>query len=236
MAERAVRTADAIVVPSVATARALADHLELQRQPDVVPLGVTALPSPPDADRRLERLGLSAGGYVLSLATLEPRKGLDVLIRAMAHPAAPDLALVLVGASGWGGVDPQAVASDVGLTPGRVRTLGRLGDTDLAAVLGAASVLAVPSRAEGFGLPVLEGMAAGVPVVTSRDPALLEVGGDATLTSGTGDAAALAEALRQVCDEHQLRASLVSAGRIRAASYTWRQTAEQHLAVYRRLL
>jgi glycosyltransferase involved in cell wall biosynthesis len=236
MARRAAETADAIVVPSIATARALVGHVDLPREPDVIPLGVTALPAPADAARRLERLGLSGDGYVLSLATLEPRKGLDVLIHAMAHPAAPDLPLVLVGAAGWGQVDPRSVAAEAGLKPDRLRALGRLDDTDLAAVLSCATMLAVPSRAEGFGLPVLEGMAAGVPVVTSRDPALLEVGGPATLPAATGDSGALAQALRLVSEDAGVRSSMVSAGRARAASYTWRRTAEQQLAVYRRLV
>jgi glycosyltransferase involved in cell wall biosynthesis len=235
MAQRAAATADAIVVPSVATARALTGHLDLPREPDVIPLGVTALPAPPDAARRLERLGLSGDGYVLSLATLEPRKGLDVLIHAMAHPAAPDLPLVLVGAAGWGGVDPVRLASDVGLRPGRLRVLGQVDDADLAVALSKASVLAVPSRAEGFGLPVLEGMAAGVPVVTSRDPALLEVGGDAVLPSDTGDPAALADALRQACVDAGLRARMVCHGTARVAGYTWERCATGHAEVYRRL-
>ncbi|MGY1604117.1 glycosyltransferase family 4 protein [Geodermatophilus sp. SYSU D00815] len=235
MAERAVRTADAVVVPSAATARALAERLPLRHDPDVVPLGATPLPVPDDAAARLDRLRLTAGGYLLSLATLEPRKGLDVLIRALARSGAPDLPLALVGAPGWGGLDPVAVAGAAGLPEGRVRVLGRLDDRDLAAVLPNAAALVVPSLAEGFGLPVVEGMAAGVPVVTSEDPALLEVGGPAAVAAPTGDPDGLADALRRVCGDAGLRAAVVAAGRERAAGYTWAATAQRHLEVYRRV-
>ena len=234
MAERAARTADAIVAPSEATASLLVEHLGLSRRPDVVPLGATPLPVPEDAALRAKALGLPAGGYVLSLATMEPRKGLDVLVRALAQRSAPDLPLLLVGAPGWGGVDPVTLATEMGLPAGRLRVLGRLDDADLAVVLSAATVLAVPSRAEGFGLPVLEGMVAGVPVVTSEDPALRELGGDAVVSAATGDPDALAVALAQVCDDPGLRAGLVRAGSVRAASYTWARCAAGHEEIYRR--
>ncbi|MCW2740967.1 MAG: hypothetical protein JWR45_1389 [Blastococcus sp.] len=235
MAHRAATQADAIITPSAATAALLEGHLPLRRPPHVVPLGVTALQGPPDVAERARQLGLPREGFVLSLATLEPRKGLDVLIRALAQPAAPDLPLVVVGSPGWGGVDPLDMAAQAGLSSGRVRVLGRLTDQDLAVVLSAATLLAVPSRAEGFGLPVLEGMAAGVPVVVSRDAALLEVGGDAVLPSETGEPAALAAALRQVCTDGGLRAGMIEAGRAQASRFTWSRCAAETVEVYRRL-
>jgi glycosyltransferase involved in cell wall biosynthesis len=235
MAGRAAAHADAIITPSEATAALLARHLPLRRPPDVIPLGVTPLPLPPDAADRARALGLPPDGYVLSLATLEPRKGLDVLLRALAEPTAPDLPLVLVGAPGWGGVDPVTLAAEVGLGAGRVRVLGRVDDRDLAVTLSAATVLAVPSRAEGFGLPVLEGMAAGVPVVISRDAALQEVGGDAVLSSDTGNPVALAAALRRACDDSTLRDQLIRAGSARVAEFSWARCADETAAVYRRL-
>src|SRR6185312_14170855 len=180
MAARAARTADAVVVPTRAVESALREHLELRRV-EVVGEGVTSAVTavPEDAAERARRLDLPSAGYLVSLATLEPRKGLDVLLGALADPVAPELPLLVVGQGGWGGVDPLRTAAELGLPPGRVRLLGRLPDEDLAVVLAGATALVVPSRSEGFGLPVLEGMAAGVPVVTSDAPALLEVGGDA---------------------------------------------------------
>lgn len=236
MAGRAAAVADALVVPSAATGRALTAFLELRREPVVVPLGVTPLPVPADAASRRARLGLPAEGYVLALGTLEPRKGLDLLIQAMARSSAPDRPLVLVGAGGWGAVRPEDLAARAGLADGRLRVLGRLHDTDLAAVLGGAAVLAVPSRAEGFGLPVLEGMAAGVPVLTSTDPALREVGGDAALAADPQEPDAFAEALSEICGDAGLRRSLIEAGTVRAAGYSWQATAERQAEVYATLV
>jgi glycosyltransferase involved in cell wall biosynthesis len=236
MAARAAAHGDTLIVPSEATARSLAAHLELRRAPVVVPLGVTALPTPQDAALRRSRLGVPEGGYVLGLGTLEPRKGLDLLIGAMGRPGAPDLPLVLVGPAGWGSVRPHELAAAVGLADGALLVLGRLPDDDLAAVLDGAVLLAVPSRAEGFGLPVLEGMAAGVPVVTSMDPALCEVGAGAALAVDAQDLDALGDALGRVSSDPGVREAMVEAGRARAAGFTWRATAERHRQLYQSLV
>ena len=236
MAERVARTADAVVVPTFAVQRALGAHLELPHVA-VVGEGVSSqLRSvPADADERVRRMELPPSGYLLSLATVEPRKGLDVLLAALADPAAPDLPLVVIGQAGWGGVDPARMAAELGLSPGRLRLLGRVPDDDLVVALHGATALVVPSRAEGYGLPVLEAMAAGTPVVTSDDPALVEVGGDATRQAPVGDAAALACLLAEVVGDAGMREQMVRAGRERAAVITWDSAAEQLVGLYERL-
>ncbi|MCZ2849956.1 glycosyltransferase family 4 protein [Modestobacter sp. VKM Ac-2978] len=236
MAERAAEQADAVVVPTRAVEAALRPHVRLPRV-EVVGEGVAAvLTGPvPDADARADRLGLPPGGYLLSLATLEPRKGLDVLLAALALPGAPDLPLLVAGQAGWGGVDPLRRAAELGLPPGRVRVLGRVTDEDLAVLLARATALVVPSRAEGFGLPVLEGMAAGVPVVTSDDPALLEVGDGATRTAPVGDAPALAGVLGEVVGEPGVRAEMMAAGRRVSAAATWDRAADRLVELYAEL-
>ena len=151
---------------------------------------------------------------------------------ALAEREAPDLPLYVAGQPGWGGVDLDATAASLGLAPDRVRALGRLADDDLAAVLETAVAVVAPSRAEGFGLPVAEAMALGVPVVCSDAPALVEVTGGAALTVPVDDVLALAEALGAVAGDAALRARLSRLGRERAASMTWRAAAEATWAVY----
>ncbi len=210
--ERAAREAALIVVPTQAVATELARHVALGRLL-VVGEGVSGdLALPPDAKERAAALALPER-FLLTVARLEPRKGLDVLLAALALPGAPDLPLLCAGQAGWGDVDP-----------GRARLLGRVSDADLAVLLQRATALIVPSRAEGFGLPLLEAMAAGTPVVTSEAPALVEVGGGAARTSPL-EPAALAEALREVVDDEALQARMVTAGLARAAAYSWEKAA-----------
>jgi glycosyltransferase involved in cell wall biosynthesis len=223
MGERLVATADAVLTPTAAAAADLLRHLPgLDGRLHVVGAGVSAdaVTPPPDADARAVRLGLPPS-YLLAIGSLEPRKGLDVAVRALADPAAPDLPFLVAGPVGWGAVDLPGLAAAHGLAPDRVRALGRLDDADLATVLGRATVLVAPSRAEGFGLPVADALAAGVPVVSSDDPALVETGGGATRTVPVGDAGALAAALSEVTSDAALRERMVAAGRVRAADHDW---------------
>lgn len=238
MGRRVARHADAVIVPTQAVAGEIAERIGIR--PDrlhVIGEGVSSAVTlvGPDADDRAARLGLPPGGYLLTLATLEPRKGLDVALAALADPASPRLPLLLVGPQGWGNLDPRAEAARLGLEPARVRVLGRLTDADLAVVLSRATVLVMPSRAEGFGLPVLEAMAAGVPVVVADVPALLEVGGEVVARFPVGDAAALAAVLARLAGDAALRRAMSAAGRTRAARFTWNDVADRCWALYRRL-
>ncbi|SHG47353.1 glycosyltransferase family 4 protein [Streptoalloteichus hindustanus] len=226
---RAADRADALVVPTSAVAAELGRHAPGGARVHVVGEGVpAALATPPPAgvaDGVVARLGLPAE-YVLAVGTIEPRKGVETLVEAMGRADAPDLPLVLAGAPGWGGVDPVALARRHYLPAERLVVLGRVSDEELAVVLHRARVLAAPSMAEGFGLPVLEAMAAGVPVVHSDAPALVEVAGGAGVVVKRGDAAGLARALRAVADDPARRAEMAEAGRRRAAGFAWTSAAE----------
>jgi glycosyltransferase involved in cell wall biosynthesis len=225
---RAARTADVIVVPTRAVADELARHVPLGDRVQVIGEGVSGeLALPADAATRAARMALPER-FLLTVATLEPRKGLSVLLSALAAPAAPDLPLLVVGQPGWGGLDPAAEAARLGLA-GRVRLLGRVPDADLAVLLRRATALVVPSRAEGFGLPLLEAMSVGTPVVISPAPALVEVAGGAALVAPDAE---LAQALRAVVEDDGLRARLAGAGPVRAAAYSWDAAADALWAAY----
>jgi glycosyltransferase involved in cell wall biosynthesis len=227
MGARAAADADAICVYTHAIARDASERLAIAPERiHVVGAGVStaAVQLPPDAVGRRAALGVP-GRYFLSVSTLEPRKGLDVLLDALAM--APNQKLVVVGQPGWGDVDLATAMRSRGLGPGQVLELGRIADADLAAVLAGATALAAPSRAEGFGLPLLEAMAAGVPVVASDIDAFNEVGGGAPLLVPVGDAAALAAALERVDSDDGLRGDLRRRGLERAAHYSWEETASR---------
>jgi glycosyltransferase involved in cell wall biosynthesis len=221
---RAVRTASAVVVPTEAVAAELRHHAPGPAPVHVIGHGVPdVLRREPDA-AEVARLADLPDGFVLAVGTIEPRKGLGTLVEAMARPEAPDLPVVIAGPQGWGGVDLPAVAAAHGLPAGRVHLLGRVTDAELALLLRRATVLAAPSLAEGFGLPVLEAMALGLPVVHSDVPALVEVSGGAAVVTPRGDTGALADALCMAARGEL--AGLVAQARRRAADFTWSAAAD----------
>jgi glycosyltransferase involved in cell wall biosynthesis len=231
MAARAQQYADAIVVPTHAVAAALDAILDVTDRIRVIGgAATTALRLPSDAERRAVELNLP-DRFVLSVGTLEPRKGLDQLIRAMAFGVPSDVPLLVVGAAGWGGVDVPAIAADAGLDEARVRVLGRIDDADLAVALDRAAVFAFPSLAEGFGLPVVEAFALGTPVVHSDAPAVVEVAAGAGLEVPLADLDGypqrLADALRSVLEDSALAARLSVSGSDRAKAFSWRDSAEK---------
>ncbi|GAA2664880.1 MULTISPECIES: glycosyltransferase family 1 protein [Actinosynnema] len=211
---RAAARPTPLVVPTRAVANDLLTRVPCAAPPVVVPNGVTPLggSSPVDVPDR----------YVLAIGTVEPRKGFADLVTATAALGVP---LLVVGQRGWGEVD---------LTAPHVRLLGKLPDAELAHVLRRATALAAPSLAEGFGLPVVEAMSEGVPVVHSDAPALVEVAGGAGVVAERGDPRSLETALRSVLTDPARAAELAEAGRRRAEVFTWERAAravwELHLA------
>ncbi|MFI9452977.1 glycosyltransferase family 4 protein [Amycolatopsis sp. NPDC052450] len=220
LVRRGARLADAICTPTNAVADQVAERLDVDRGKIIVtPLGVNPAwfnARPPDKERRKE-LGLP-DKYLLFAGAPGPRKGLHWLQQA--HEAAPDLPeLVFVGPGSF------AVGS-------RSRHVGYLSDVNLRRVVAGASALVLPSRDEGFGLPVLEAMASDVPVVCTDIPALREVAGNCASLVPYEDVDGLVEALRiAVSDPHAVATS--AARRAHVANFTWRACAELTVAAYR---
>lgn len=178
------------------------------------------------AAHRLER------PFVLWTGTIEPRKNVPVLLDAFGRLDRDDVELVLAGPEGWN----EDLAALEARARGRVRRLGFVPAGDLPALYAAATVFAYPSRKEGFGLPVLEALAQGTPVVTSAGTATAEVlgpDGVAGRAVPVGDAAALAAALAGYLDDPAARAAAGAAARARAGGYGWARTAASFEAVYR---
>jgi len=181
-----------------------------------------------------ELLPKGAERFIVSLATAEPRKDLPGLVAAFDELAGdrPDVALVLVGPPGWGERDLVRAVAASPFSDRIVRTGWVEGGT-AAELIGSATVLAYPSRYEGFGFPPLEAMARGVPVVATRAGAIPEVLGDGAALVAVGDVGALADALAGVLDSETRRDELAAAGLRRAAEFSWASCAEGLAALYR---
>lgn len=179
--------------------------------------------------------------YLLYLGTLEPRKNLELLVGAFARwrrqapPEDQAVHLVLAGAKGWYYEAIFRRVQELGLSDA-VSFPGFIPAAELPDWYRAAEGFLYPSLLEGFGLPVLEAMACGVPVVCSQSPSLLEVAGNAALSVSAYDEEALAHAIQLVTSQPGLRAALAAQGLARARTFTWRRCAEETLAVYRRVL
>jgi glycosyltransferase involved in cell wall biosynthesis len=232
-----LRRARRCVVPSQATLDELTRVTRgVHGQVEVAHHGVDAarfhVPGPDEVDAVRAHLGLRSGRYVGFLGTIEPRKNVPALVegwqQAVAGLADPP-ALVLAGGRGW----DERVDEVLARVPGRLEVLrpGYLPLELLAGFLGGAEVLAYPSLAEGFGLPVLEAMACGAPVLTTRSLALPEVGGDAVAYTEP-DAAAIAARLGELLAAPEERSRLSAAAVARAAGFTWRACAQRHLHAY----
>ncbi|WP_199434033.1 glycosyltransferase family 4 protein [Qaidamihabitans albus] len=233
----ALRRAELCVVPSVATAR------ELERvtgtrtaELEIIQHGVDVErfhpPAPEEIRAARDVIGLGDTPYVAFLGALEPRKNVPALIRGFAEAVggqAEPPALVLAGQPGW---DSQ-VEKALDAVPHRLRVIraGYLPFETLAGFLGGAELVAYPSLGEGFGLPVLEAMASGACVLTTRRLSLPEVGGDAVAYCGVG-AGDVAAALGELLADPTRRATLAEAAQLRAKEFSWSGTAERHREAY----
>ena len=228
LAREHAHRADAVVVNSEYTKAQVIDRLGVAADRVTV-----CRPGAPDWPRRAEP---AAPGHILFIGTIAPRKNTPGLLRAYAQLAAgtrdtPEL--VLAGRITAEGLRGTGV--DVASVIDRIRMPGYVDDAAKRELYAQASMLVLPSFDEGFGIPALEAMAMGVPVIGANRGALPEVLGDAGLLVDPDDPATIADAMRRVLEDAALRGRMADAGVARAAQYTWRSSAERLYAMYRSL-
>lgn len=204
-------------------------------------LGVEALFHPRSADETrsvLDANGLLHGQYLLAVGTLEPRKNLGVALQAFMR-LNPQLRkrfpLVLVGMKGW---HTSALEQQIAplVAAGEIRQLGYLAREDLAKVIAGATTLIYPSIYEGFGLPPLEAMACGVPVITSNVSSIPEVVGDTGVMIAPDDVDGLVEAMKTMLTAPELRADMARKALVRSAQFTWVNCVTQTVDAYRSVI
>jgi glycosyltransferase involved in cell wall biosynthesis len=224
----ALERAAAVLTVSGSTAEALRARGVDNGRIHVAPNGLTRFPTVDDPP-------VPPGPFVLAIGSLEPRKGHDLLLRAVATAGLGDIRIVFAGPPVGRSEQIEALAVELGLAD-RLLLLGTVQDSVLAGLYRDALLLCMPSLAEGFGLPVLEAMSFGTPVLASDLPALREVAGEAAVFAVVGDSDDLAHKLGRVVSDEQLRSRLAHEGRARASLFTWDATAEQTFQAYRAAL
>jgi len=239
---RSTHSADRVITVSEAAKQDLHTFYDVPLEKiSVVQHGVEERFSPKAEPGEVEHLRqtyhLPDKPFILTVGTLQPRKNHRRLVQAFADVGGggQDTALVIAGGYGWDYENVRADVERLGLAdavyfPGFVR------DEDLPALYRAAGVFAYPSLNEGFGMPVLEAMACGIPVVTSNVSALPEVAGDAALLIDPLDVGALADALKRSLTDSKLHGELRQRGLEHAAQYTWRRAAELTWSIYESVL
>ncbi len=231
-----IRRADAIVTPSRSTAEDLLSRTKVDpSRVHVIPEAAALPASDMDPEQALARLKVPRP-YILSVGTLEPRKNLVRLVRAYRRVATTGIphALVLAGPLGW---HRQALMRELALAgPGDIVLTGRVTSDDIDALYRRADLFVYPAIYEGFGLPVLEAMARGVPTVTSNTTSLPEVAGDAAIGVHPGSIREIAAGMQLVLDDPRTAERLRDAGRVRAERFSWDEAARLTLQVYEKAL
>jgi glycosyltransferase involved in cell wall biosynthesis len=241
MIRAAAARADVIVCVSAFTAARLRANCRTRSEVVVVPHGVDHERFTPTADLAHDEAVLAPHGitppYIAFSGTIEPRKDVPTLVRGFARAAraSPDLRLVLAGGDGWGVAEARDAIAASGASTRVLRT-GYLPHDTLVSLFRRATAVVYPSLEEGFGLPALEALACGAPLVSTRGSAVEEVVGDAALLVPPHDENALGHAIEQILHDATLAARLRRDGPARAAKFTWDHSVAGHLDAYDRAI
>lgn len=229
----AIRLADRVIADSHSTADAIASEFPWAKdRVRVVHLGTTSLPEPGGLDA-LNAFGIDRP-YFLFVGTLEPRKNLRRLLEAFAsidRTIGRQALLVIAGGKGWGNVDLASLVHTLGLSDS-VRLTGYVNDKQLATLYAHARFLAMPSLYEGFGLPLVEAMSFGVPVLTSSCSSLPEVAGNAGMLVDPFNVNSIASGLLQMLNDEVSRNRLAGRAKPNAAQFTWERAAKAAMEIF----
>jgi glycosyltransferase involved in cell wall biosynthesis len=238
-----VRRADRIVAVSRATAQDLERVSSVSGSKiEVIYHGVDSAYKPQDSGNAAEYVAAKYGvakDYVLAVGTVQPRKNLETLVEAwkiLRDRTKDHFQLVVAGARGWKNTHLDETIRRLGLTGDEVRFLGIVPEEDLPVLYSGSSVFVFPSLYEGFGLPLVEAMACGIPVVASNTSSVPEVVGDAALLVSPTEPEAFAEAVLRVRNDENLRKALIEKGLSRAAGFSWGRAASQLLDCFGRVV
>ncbi len=238
LTRRALRKSDRIIVPSTATGSDLIDRGLAPAEKIVrIALGVSPIFKQIETTAEFEARYQMTRPFILTVGVLEPRKNqiilLDVLRRL--HQQGRQMELVIIGREGWHWTNPLATPEYKDLRP-HVRILTDVSDADLVEFYNRAKLFIYPSFYEGFGLPILEAMACGTPVIASNASSMPEVAGTAALLADPHDWQSFAAQALRVLENPELERQMIEQGLEHARQFTWRNTAEATLAVYREMV
>jgi len=236
--KRSVAEANAVMVISECTKRDVVKHLGVpESKIHVTYCGTSSRFQPISSEQRcpvLKKYQLPTDGYLLYVGNIEPRKNLVRLVEAYAllkKQTTCQFPLILAGGAGWKNDGVHKRIEDMALADA-IRLIGYVPDEDLPAVMSGATLFLYPSLYEGFGLPPLEAMACGTPVVASNTSSLPEVVGDAALTVDPYDVEGLTKAMEQLLTDQELQNEMRTRGLARAKLFSWERTARETLKVY----
>ena len=184
------------------------------------------------------KYGIKKGEYILSVGTQEPRKNIKRLIRTFVRLNHVKVSLVLVGKYGWGPTSPRRRHSLWRRTAGlrRVISTGFVDDKDLATLYSGAKAFIYPSLYEGFGLPILEAMQSGCPVITSNRSSMAEIAGQAGLLINPEDIEGMTGILEKVLKDGEMRKEMTKKGLVQAGRFSWEKTAKETITAYRKVV